>query len=68
MRNQKLLLWIFCIDRGFAREWLVGVYKSTCVEYNPMMKAAVKGVVKTSGVEKLTTCDTILTAATQHLD
>ena len=25
MLNQKLLLWPFCIDRGFACEWLVGV-------------------------------------------
>ena len=25
MLNQKLLLWTFCIDRGFACEWLVGV-------------------------------------------
>ena len=26
MLNQKLLLWTFCIDCGFACEWLVGVY------------------------------------------
>ena len=25
MLNRKLLLWTFCIDRGFACEWLIGV-------------------------------------------
>ena len=28
MLNKKLLLWTFCIDRGFACEWLVGVDKA----------------------------------------
>ena len=32
MLNQKLLLWTFCIDRGFACEWLVGVIKVTEIE------------------------------------
>ena len=29
MLNQELLLWTFCVDRGFACEWLVGVVRPT---------------------------------------
>lgn len=39
----------------------------TCLAYNPTIKAAVTGVAKTRGVEKLMTCATIFTAETQHL-